>query len=384
MSRHRSQRKKFGRFVLILFAFMCVCQWPVLGIFADLTSVSWAVLVPLCLLFNALLLIRIWYVPRKEPPPVWFERYWIWGYFAVAVSCMFGALFAVVTWWFPLTSMGTWAGLGCCLLLGLYSVGLPWRRVCVRRVTVPIAGLPADFDGLRIVHISDLHAGPMSPEWRMRSWIRRVNALKPDYVFITGDVVATGTTFVPSLERSFSLFRDTSKVVACMGNHDYFGQADVALRAMYERLGIALLCNSHMPLHSPNQNSQLVLAAVDDTWKGNDDLDQAMSGANLDNPTLLLSHDPRVFDDVSAQQKYPIALQFSGHTHGGQLAIPFLGRSTSVLSVFGVAWSQGLYKRNQRWLHVSAGLGTTGAPVRIGVPSELSLIQLTSAPANAS
>jgi len=334
------------------------------------------------LFLNAVLGVRIWYVPRKEAPPVWFERYWVWGYFAVAVSCMYGAVFALAAWWWDWSEPLIGSGLCLCAALGLYGVGFPWRRVAVRRVDVPIMGLPSDFNDYRIVHISDLHAGPMSPEWRMKSWVRRVNKLKPDLVLITGDMVATGRAFVPSLERSLALLDSPSRTVACMGNHDYFGQADEAIRAMYKRLGIQLLCNSHTHISSASDESTLVLAGVDDTWQGNNDLAKAMNGARTDLPVLLLSHDPRVFEEVVEQEDYPIALQFSGHTHGGQLAVPFLGRATSVLSIFGVAWSQGLYSRNHSWLHVSAGLGTTGAPVRIGVPSEMSVVRLKSRSSN--
>jgi predicted MPP superfamily phosphohydrolase len=380
MSKLRSQRRMFGQFVLLLFAVMVACQVPIVFFVRAQTQTSWALWLPVLCVFNLMLCIRMWYVPRPEPPPIWFERYIIWGYFGIAVTGLYAAPGVVIGWAWTIAPIWIWVWLGCSAVLGLYSVGFPWRRIAIRRLTVPIPDLPAAFDGVTIAHISDLHAGPMAPECRLRSWMRRVNALAPDYVFITGDIVATGGAFIPTLERAFALLKPSRGMYAVLGNHDYFGEAQSQIEAMYARIGCTLLRNSHCVVSVPSSQDTLVFAGVDDTWREMADLSAALSGVPTGAPVILLSHDPRVFDEVVAHEESSVRLQLSGHTHGGQLAIPFVGRRSSVLSWFGVSWVSGLYQRSESWLHVSAGLGTTGAPVRIGVPSEITLLRLQRSP----
>lgn len=367
------QRRRFGRFVLILFGAMLAAQVPLL-IFLGARGVAlWRLGLGFVAL-NALLVIRMWYVPQPYPPPVWFERYAVWPYFAVTVSCLYFAPGAVVAWALAMPPSWIWGWLACSAVLGAIAVGVPWRRVVIRRFDVPVAGLPPGLHGLTIVQLSDLHVGPMASERRVRSWVRRANALGPDVVALTGDLIATGDRFVPALERALGGLTPRLGTWAVMGNHDYFSRAGDAVVAMHDRLGHRLLRNDHLVLDAGGGG--LVVAGIDDTWRALDDLDAALRGAPGGSPVVLLAHDPEVFPAAADRG---VCLQLSGHTHGGQIAIPFVGRRGAIVHYFGVPWIQGAYRRGAATLVVSAGLGTTGAPIRIGMPSEIPVIRLVAA-----
>ncbi|MBT9558923.1 MAG: metallophosphoesterase [Myxococcales bacterium] len=365
--------------------------------FAALAFVAFLVVVqvPLCLyavargapigaaalgfaLMQSVIIVRIRYLPKPLPPPVWFERWLVWGFFAIA---------AVGAWFTPLGGLA-WllgrafeahaaaildASFGLSILLGALAAGIPWRRVVVRVLEVPIAGLPMAFDGFRIAHLTDLHSGPLVPERWIRSWAEQANALSPDLVALTGDLIAAGDTFIPHLERGLSPLK--APVVAVLGNHDYFGGAAPALRAMHGRLGHKLLDNRHVVLL--RGDDRLVIAGTDDTWTGSDDLDAALASAPRDVPVVLLAHDPVLFGTAVTRG---VELQLSGHVHGGQVAIPGLGLAGSPLVWLGFPFVRGLYRRGRSQLWLGAGLGTTGAPIRVGVPSELPLLILRRAP----
>jgi uncharacterized protein len=259
------------------------------------------------------------------------------------------------------------------VVLGGLAAGLPWRRVVVRVIEIQVANLPPAFEGYRIAHLTDLHSGPLVPERWIRSWSEKTNALTPDLIALTGDLIAAGDGFIPQLERGLTPLR--APVMAVLGNHDYFGRASAALRAMHARLGHELLDNRHIVL--TRGEDRLVLAGTDDTWTGSDDLDAALEGAPRDVPVVLLAHDPILFDAAVTRG---VDLQLSGHVHGGQVAIPGLGLAGSPLVWMGFTFVRGLYRRGRSQLWLGAGLGTTGAPIRVGVPSELPLLILRRAP----
>ncbi len=318
---------------------------------------------------EAIVVQRIRYLPRGTPPPVWFERWLVWGYFGVA---------AIGGWFTPIGGV-VWvvAGDGAALdvafaasaFLGLSSTGIPWRRMVTPEVQVRIPGLPAAFDGLRIAQLTDVHAGPMVPRRWLKGWVQRARALKPDVVVLTGDLIASGTEFVPDLEAALSGLG--LPTYAVMGNHDYFGGAGEAVLAMHRRLGHTLLDNRAVLLE--RGDARLAFAGIDDTWTGRDDLDAALRGVPAGVPVVLLAHDPIVFPDAARRG---VGLQISGHVHGGQVQIPLVDTRGSPLRWFGFRFVRGLYGLEDSVMWLGAGLGTTGAPIRVGVPSELPVLVL--------
>jgi len=333
---------------------------------------SWPVTVVWLLAVNMIIVVRIRHLPQPLPPPLWFERYVIWGYFIYTMTAMYfvpGWLIGVAA---GVSDSALTAWVFASFGLSLFANGVPYRHVKVRRVDIQIPGLPQAFSGLTIAQLTDLHIGPFAPESRVHGWVRRVNAQAPDYVFLTGDLIASGSRFVPALERALAQLTPKRGVVAIMGNHDYFpSDAGDALLAMHRRLGHIMLRNEAQVLDEGGD--QLVFAGIDDTWRKSDDIDKALADVPDGVPVVLLAHDPETFPKAAT---FGIALQVSGHLHGGQLAIPFLGVAGSVLRPFPIPYIHGRYRQDRSTMYVSAGLGTTGAPVRIGMPSEIPILRL--------
>ncbi len=361
------------RFRIITFIFVAVLATVHVPLLGWAVSFGLGVLpaIALFVLLQAIVIIRISQLRQPHAPPVWFERWVVWGYFFISAVALWFAPLLLGVWAFGLESPADSVAGGVAVVLGAVAAGIPWRFVVVRRVEVVVPGLAASLDGVTVAHLTDLHSGPMVPKRWLESWVRRTNALEPDFVVLTGDLIAHGSEFIPPLEAALQKLRPKRGTFAVMGNHDYFGGAGPDLIAMHGRLGVELLQNRFV-LHD-DAGAQLVVAGVDDTWRQLDDLELALAGAPADVPTLLLAHDPSLFAAAAARG---VALQLSGHVHGGQLAIPFLGRRGSPLTWLGFGTVAGRYELQRTTLWLGAGLGTTGAPVRIGVPSEIGLIVL--------
>ncbi len=242
-------------------------------------------------------------------------------------------------------------------------------RPRIRQHEIAISGLPAAFDGYRIAQISDLHCGPFAGGARVDRWVAAVNRLCADLVAVTGDLIASGPTFVPVVAASLGKLRARDGVYACMGNHDYFTEgADMA--AALERAGLTLLRNRGVELR--RGDGGLFVAGVDDTWTRRDDLDAALADRPAGAPVLLLAHDPALFPDAAGRG---VALTLSGHTHGGQLGVPFLAKRFNLARSI-TRFTTGLYQMGAATLFVTRGLGTTGIPIRLWVPSEIAVLTL--------
>ncbi|HLK91982.1 MAG TPA: metallophosphoesterase [Polyangia bacterium] len=243
----------------------------------------------------------------------------------------------------------------------------------VRAHAIAIPGLPAGFDGYRIAQISDLHCGPFASGARVDRWVAAVNELSADLVAVTGDLIANGSQFVPVVAASLGRLRGRDGVYACMGNHDYFTDGEEMATAL-ERAGLTLLRNRGVELR--RDDGVLYVAGVDDTWTHRNDLPAALASRPPAAPVLLLAHDPAVFPDAAERG---VALTLSGHTHGGQLGVPFLAKRFNLARSI-TRFTTGLYQIGAATLYVTRGLGTTGLPIRLFVPPEITVITLRAAP----
>jgi len=242
-----------------------------------------------------------------------------------------------------------------------------WYRVVEREVHIP--GLDARLDGFRIAHLSDLHVGTLTPRsWGMK-WSLAANERDPDLAVVTGDMVTSGTDFHGDVADVIGELRAKAGVFVSMGNHDYFGDGE-PLISLLRRRGVRVLRNQGVLIE--RNGAKLWLAAIDDIWTRRDDLAAALRERPEGTTTILLAHDPKRFNqaaDAGAE------LVLGGHTHGGQVALPFFYRSAN-LAKLTHEYTVGLYRRGRSVLYVHPGLGTTGPPMRLGVPPEVTILVL--------
>jgi len=237
------------------------------------------------------------------------------------------------------------------------------RRPRVVRVSVPIADLPSDLAGFRIVQLSDLHVGPTIRRRFVEAVVDRANALRPDLVAVTGDV-ADG--LVPDLREHVAplgRLRAPHGAFFVTGNHEYYWDVRGWTREL-ERLGIEVLDNQHRLL--VRGNGRMVVAGVTDLSADSDPA-AAVAGAPPSDVRVLLAHQPR---SAFAAQVAGYDLQLSGHTHGGQY-FPF-----NLLVRLFQPFVAGLHRLERMWLYVSRGTGYWGPPLRFGAPPEITLLEL--------
>jgi len=258
------------------------------------------------------------------------------------------------------------------LLVCGYGILIRRRWFHVREIDVAIPGLDPSFEGFRVAHLSDLHIGSNTPKsWGLR-WARAANGRAPDIAVVTGDLVSSGTAFHEDIAEVMAELKAKDGVFVSMGNHDYFGEGEPLITLIRGR-GVTVLRNEGVVLERGGK--KLFLAAIDDTWTERDDLDRALAERPENTQVVLLAHDPERFR-VAA--KRDVALTLSGHTHGGQIAFPFLSRWIS-LSHLTHHFHQGLYRIGASTLYVHPGLGTTGPPMRLGVAPIVAILRLKAA-----
>jgi predicted MPP superfamily phosphohydrolase len=244
-----------------------------------------------------------------------------------------------------------------------------WYRVVERDVRLP--GLDPRLEGLKLAHLSDLHLGTLTPRSWGLAWSASANLRKPDIAVVTGDMVTSGTDFHADVADAIGALRAARGVFASMGNHDYFGEGEPLVSMLRER-GVRVLRNDGVLIDVGG--AKLWLAAVDDTWTRRDDIAAALRECPPDATTILLAHDPRLFD---AAADAGASLVLSGHTHGGQVAVPFFYRAAN-LARLAYRYTVGFYRRGRSVLYVHPGLGTTGPPMRLGVAPEVTILVLRS------
>jgi predicted MPP superfamily phosphohydrolase len=280
------------------------------------------------------------------------------------------------------------------ILLGAFAYGMTRGRYAyhVRRHDVPIQGLPEGLDGLRIVQISDAHLGSFLEDIQpVEKGLEMINALKPDILCFTGDLVNDSSDEAEPWIPSFRKLEARYGKFSILGNHDYADYARrtdeerervrARIRAIHGEMGFDLLLDQHRVIE--HQGAQLLLAGVQNWGRGfrqSGDLDAALSGADTTLPTVLLSHDPTHWEDKVMDGKAPVELTLSGHTHGMQmgLELPALGIKFSPSSLRYKRWG-GLYTEGKQMLHVNRGFGLLGFPGRIGMPPEITELTLRKA-----
>jgi len=308
------------------------------------------------------------------------ELVWLVGRGATAVAHLLGlAPAGVLAPWRGRFEAAIDLGLLAVALLFLFGYTVGRRTLAVTSLRVDVPGLPEEFAGARIVHLSDLHIGRYLGLEELRRHVERVNALAPDLICITGDLVDRPETCAIAFPVLAGL-RARHGVFVILGNHDVAAGAETVTDALRACTPFHVLRNMRVDVEREGAS----LAVL-----GLDDLGRDWARGVLEHPALprlaesvargvtaiVLSHRPDCFDqavDLGA------SLMLSGHTHGGQLGLPALLRRGRVrnLAEFITRYDRGVYTRGDATLVVSNGLGFTGQPVRLFTAREIGCIEL--------
>lgn len=261
----------------------------------------------------------------------------------------------------------------------VFAWGFWWepQRLVVTRVELKLPAWPRQLAGLKVALLSDLHIG--SPYWDLPALARlveRTNAEKPDLVLLAGDYQINdvpGGVFVESeaIAEGLGKLRAPLGVYAVLGNHDWWNDGERTRRA-FEQHGVRVLEESAQPL--THAGATFYVVGLADQMTRPSAPKAAFAGVPAGAPTLLLVHEPDVFESFPRLDVSP-TLTLAGHTHGGQVWLPLLGRRV-VPSAFGQRYAYGHVVENGRHLFVTAGVGTSILPVRFLVPPEVALLTL--------
>jgi len=266
----------------------------------------------------------------------------------------------------------------------VYAAVLEPLWVSISLVEISVAGMPQELDGYRIVHLTDVHHNVISGSAYLRHVTTLANSLDPDLVALTGDFVTHNPQRMPQCMRILAGLKAPDGLFATRGNHDHDLPLDV-MKRLCRRSGIRLLENEHVTLTPARHRAEhvgidgthstpVIIAGVGDLWKGHPNPTAALVNAPDKGVRVLLSHNPQVAEVVAPWHR--IAVQLSGHTHGGQVR-PF-HRPLRLLVDGSSKYASGLVQAPHTLVYVSRGVGTSAFRMRWNCRPEIALIVLRS------
>ncbi|HYU08695.1 MAG TPA: metallophosphoesterase [Gemmatimonadales bacterium] len=263
------------------------------------------------------------------------------------------------------------AGLG----VSAYGIWSAERLPSITRRTLLFPDLPPGLNGIRIAHLSDVHAGIHMSEEKMRAIVAQTNALGADLIVQTGDMIDISPSFIPDYVRAFRDLHAPLGVVTVLGNHDRYTGQDAVIRGVRDAGQVFVKNGVHL---IERDGAALALIGIDDprNWRADDpqdaDLDVALrlTPPARDAFRILLAHRPGAFDGAAPRA---IPLTLAGHIHGGQFYLPVVGWSPGRLIT---KYVMGHFTQGSSQLYVSRGIGVVGVPLRIFVPPEIALFEL--------
>ncbi len=277
----------------------------------------------------------------------------------------------------PKGRVARWIGRNWARLTYATHVEPTWLEL--NRLQIPIANLSPRFDGLRIVQMSDFHGSRHVTPAFLKEAVDLAHAQHPDLIVLTGDFVHKGFHHVGQVAQVLGRLRCPFGVFAVLGNHDFSVRNALGIRrhqhlhrAVADALkdqGIRVLQNETQVLH--RDGHQLYLAGVDDLWSRVCDLERTFAGLCPTVPRVLLAHNPCTVEHLHGRR---CDLMLSGHTHGGQVNLPGVGRVA--LGPSGRRFAAGLYHVDNTQLYVNKGVGF-GFRIRYGVRPEVAVFTLT-------
>ena len=278
--------------------------------------------------------------------------------------------------------MARWIGRNWARLTYATRIEPTWLEL--NHLQIPIANLPPSFAGLRIVQMSDFHGGRQVTPAYLGEAVDLAQAQNPDVVVLTGDFVHKGFRHVAQVAQVLGRLRSPHGVFAVLGNHDFSVRNSLGIRrhqhlhqAVSDALqgqGIRVLQNQTEVL--TRDGHDLYLAGVEDLWSRVCDLERTFGGLSPDVPRVLLAHNPCTVEHLHGVR---CDLILSGHTHGGQVNLPGVGRLA--LGPRGRRFAAGLYHVENTTLYVNKGIGF-GLRIRYGVRPEVAVLTLTPRPSS--
>ena len=258
---------------------------------------------------------------------------------------------------------------GTVALVGSYPVLIERNIVQVNRYKIPIPNLPPSFHGFTLAQLTDLHLGFLVSESFIEGIVHRTNRLRTDMIVCTGDYVHESNT-IEEIEKVWPILSKLEAkhgVYSVLGNHDHWADSDRSLDWL-ERTGqnIRHQCK---PIYKGRD--RILIGGAGDYWEDELKIDEAFSCSDENECRILLAHNP---DSVDTEFKTPLSLVLSGHTHGGQVVIPFVG--PPILPVKNKNYSSGLIATPKTQLFISRGIGWAIYPVRFNCYPEIAVLEL--------
>ncbi len=271
-----------------------------------------------------------------------------------------------------------WIGL--CGIVGLFTYGytIGQRRLRVQFLQVALHRWPKSAPRFRLVQLSDIHVGTNMTPAELSRFVATANSLRPDLVCITGDIADNARSDLDAYFPILGQLRARYGVVAILGNHDHYAGAERVVRALRQHTGFVVLRDATLTIDLPH--GRLHVIGLDD--RGLDwargvpqvpQLEVLWHQLPQDEPQLVLSHRPDLFPQAA---RLGIDLMLSGHTHGGQIALPWFNGQHLSLAQLITRFDRGLFRQGRSALYVNCGLGVTGQRIRLWTPREISVIEL--------
>lgn len=254
-------------------------------------------------------------------------------------------------------------------LIASYPLLVERSYVQINHYWVTVAGLPDSFNGFTIAHLTDIHFGPLVSENFVKKIIDRTNSLGADAIFCTGDYVHAkdSSDEIDQVWHHLMRLRAKNGVYSVLGNHDHWADSE---RSLYwlEKSGQSV---RHKTKTITRAGEKIVIGGCGDYWEDNLEIDQTFGATAQSDCKILLTHNP---DSIDTEFTSSVALFISGHTHGGQVVLPFTG--PPVLPVQNKKYSSGLINTRKGPLFISRGLGWAIVPVRFNCYPEIAVLEL--------
>ncbi|MEO0356658.1 MAG: metallophosphoesterase [Cyanobacteria bacterium P01_A01_bin.3] len=276
--------------------------------------------------------------------------------------------------WYGALRRAIVVGLGTLLAIATYAIAIEPNWLAVRTLDLALPHLEPEFQGYRVAQISDIHladggADGMSVK-RLHRFVTAINRLSPDLIAITGDFfTVTPSDYADDLARELGRLQANDRVVAVLGNHDHWVDPQ-NVRDALAAAGVIELRNDIYTLERYGQ--LLTIAGVDDAWQHADDLPHVLTLLPATGSNILLVHEPDFADTSAPTNRFD--LQLSGHSHGGQIRLPFV--PPLKLPYLAVKYPQGLYRVGNMLEYTNVGIGTIGLPARLFCRPEVTVFTL--------